>query len=154
MNRREYITAFGTTMIGLTTASGPVAADTANGSLELVSSPNQDEYSDGEEVSVTVEVTNDGGSSNTMYVGYSVVDPSGAMLDNGKTTDKDTDYLSPGETQEVEVTWEVTSEASPGNYGYLVKLWDDRQNNGAPDEGLYNELDAIDHSDDNVFEVV
>ncbi|QIB73556.1 hypothetical protein G3I44_04210 [Halogeometricum borinquense] len=154
MNRREYLATFSASVTGLTILSGTSkAASDAAGSLHLEELPD-DRQTLGDEAKVKVEVKNEGDSSNRMYVGYSVTDPDGDYLDNGKTTDKATEYLSSGDTQIMTLEWTVTEDASPGEYGFIVKLWDNRENNNGPDESMQDELDTIDRTDETVFKVV
>ena len=152
MNRRQYLSTVGTAAVGIVGAAGTASA--ATGSIS-VDTHDSGEYSSGDTVNVTVDVTNTGSSPEAFYVGYSVCDPDGNFYDNGNDTDESTEHLASGEKHEnLTLSWDVTDEAAVGYYGYVVKLYEDRKNNGDPDEELVGYLDGEDHADENVFEVV
>ncbi|WP_415381615.1 hypothetical protein [Halosimplex sp. TS25] len=100
-----------------------VEEEEVDGELSFVEHPDGT-YTEGETVEAEAEVTNDGDVENTYYVGYSGIDSSGEEWDNDGTTGT-TVTLEPGETEVVDVRWEVEDDAPAGEYDSWVALWEE-----------------------------
>ncbi|WP_267639446.1 hypothetical protein [Haloarchaeobius amylolyticus] len=79
-------------------------------------------YSAGERVDTDVSVENTGSDSHTFYVGYTVHGPDGDSYDNNDTTGQAV-TLDAGEVREVQVEWDVESDAPDGSYDVQVAVW-------------------------------
>ena len=92
-----------------------------DGALSFVEHPDGS-YTKGETVEAEAEITNDGNVENTYYIGYSAIDSSGEEWDNDGTSGT-TVTLEPGETEVVDLSWEVADNAPAGEYDSWVALW-------------------------------
>ncbi|MDL0122833.1 MULTISPECIES: hypothetical protein [Halobacterium] len=155
MDRRTYIATVGSAVTGATILSGTAIAESDVGDdpdvrFGDVEDPPDDEYNVGDTVTVTAEIENHEDDAFPVYVGYSVYND--GFYENGQRTDTEV-RLDEYETVSQDLKWPVSSDAPPGDYGYLVKIWKDRQNNGERDEALKNGLDKCDRTDEEVFKI-
>lgn len=155
MDRRTYIATVGSAVTGATILSGTAIAgsdvgDNPDVRFGDVEDPPNDVYKVGNTVTVTAEIENHENEAFPVYVGYSVYND--GFYENGQRTDT---MVSLGEYETVsqDLKWPVSSDAPPGYYGYLVKIWKDRQNEGQRDEALKNGLDKCDRTDEKVFKI-
>ncbi|MGB9960959.1 hypothetical protein ACOZ32_01910 [Halobacterium sp. MBLA0001] len=158
MDRRTYIATIGSTVSGATVLSKTAAAQSSSDDgddpdvrFESVTGPSKDVYTRGETVEVNATIKNYEPLGRTVYVGYSVSND-GRLFENGNRTDEAV-FVGPGAKSDVELEWNVSSEAPPGYYGQYVKIWRDRVNNGSPREKLKHGLDEYDRTDERVFRV-
>ena len=82
--------------------------------------PRQGSYVEGDTQYADVIVKNTGNVEHTFAVGYSVLTPSGEPRSNGEET---TVTLAPGESQAVQVSWNVVDGAPTGTYGAVAAVW-------------------------------
>ncbi|MCF2166218.1 hypothetical protein KV541_05965 [Halobacterium salinarum] len=155
MDRRTYIATVGSAVTGATILSGTAIAESDDGDdpdvrFGDVEDPPNDVYEVGDTVTVTADIENYEDESKTVYVGYSVYND--GFYENGQRTDVAVS-VDANDTVSQDLEWPVSSDAPPGDYGYLLKIWDDRLNNGAPDEALKNGLDKYDKTGEEVFKV-
>ena len=103
--------------------------------------PRQGSYVEGDTQHADVIVKNTGNVEHTFAVGYSVLTPSGEPRSNGEET---TVTLAPGESQAVQVSWNVVDGAPTGTYGAVAAVW--------KSDSFNTRLDRMEKG--NVFEVV
>ena len=98
-----------------------------NAEIQSTSVDSEDVES-GDTVDGSVTVKNTGNRDQTFFVGYSVYDGTGTAYDNSGSTGR-TVTLNDGESQTVDVSWEVKDDAAAGTYDARLSVWNESNRN-------------------------